>query len=205
MRFVVSQHHYSRRLKSLDGVQNMKSICSEVSYGTPCWISASLCHWHPRKQISYPHDFNGSNNPVTSSDSGNEVFCKTNVFTGNSMTFATAWTVNSETTALVPFDATSQTGAPSMVYSRTNLDAGMAWRRVLKRRSIMFTASWWLHSCLEVSLWTHVASVHSTASYWSTTWSGNISVLLRPVTLPFFSKLIKRDISAGQCTIPCYW
>ena len=117
--------YFSSRLRSLDCLQNIQSMRSRGSHGLPGWISMAR-YQQRRKHTSYSHVLNLSYSHVTSHESSNGVFCKTNVSTNGSTTFAAAWTVSSSTMALSTLDVVSQTGVPSVVCSTTNL--GQVWR-----------------------------------------------------------------------------
>ena len=142
-RIFVSQYLGSRRSRSNNCVQNMKSVGSRGSNGTLSWISAAQNHYQPRRKTPYSHTFNWSYNHATSPDSWNarqQIICA-----NKSTTFAAAWTESTATRVAV-----LQTREPSMMCSTVNLKAGKAWSRVLNKFGFCL-----LHLDGHIHIWRH--------------------------------------------------
>ena len=139
-----------------------------------CLIPISIVRYN--QQPSYnPNDFKGSCSHVTSLALMNWVICKT-----TSVLQTVRWQLQKHglsAMASATLEASSQITATLMLCSTINVDVELAWRRVFRWISILFTISWWSHSYLAISWEMHVVSVHSTSTYWSITWSDDIDRL----------------------------
>ena len=112
----------------------------------PFWISGACYYHQPRRQTSYSHSLNGSYSRVISTESRNEVVCRTaRVCTKSSNTFSAAWIVSSAIMVSPTFNATTETGVLSVICSTATLVAGIAWHRIFRQISILFTELLYLY------------------------------------------------------------
>ena len=98
-------------------------------------INNSQEDWHLTRMALMDHT-------TTSRALGQEIKSFARKDMNSSTTFRAAWTISLVTKVSVHHHALSELGASSMEVSTTNLAAGMALRRVVRRILIQFTTSW---------------------------------------------------------------